>query len=309
MRVVDPAGWPWTVHRRWLPWRPRIHRAVADFWSGVDASDELNFVIGLLLSLPSVLLLPFLLIEWTLLAALFPFAVLARLCGRPWVVAARGRADDGTLVRYEARAARWGSRSLRDRAAASVARAGVPGCLGDPVSVRVAADDAAGLLRERLNSGAEITVTCLVQGFGTGKSRDGWIEGQLTAIPGLLTFRPGGLLSVTWPLLGSDDAHLALAGPADRPAVGRRVVASYPTPFGQYRVAADPHLGPVLRDLLAAGAEPIPGDLFWTMWRQDDAGSVREIARFGCRADAELLAENLAARGSRQRFWLAAGPR
>lgn len=283
---------------------------MAGLWSRTDPSDELNFVMGLLLNVPSVLLLPVLLVEWALLVVLLPFAVLARLGGRRWIVAAGGRAADGTLVRYEARAPRGGSASLRDRAAASVRADSAPTALGDPVSVPVAADLATALLRERLNSGAEITVTCLVQGFGTAKSRDGWIEGRLTAVPGLLTFRPGGFAAAAWPLLGSDDAHLALAGPADRAAVGRRVVASYTTPIRQFRIAVDPHLGPLLHDLLAAGAEPLPGgDRFWTMWRQDDAGAAREIARFGSRADAELLAENLAARGSRQLFWLAASPR
>jgi hypothetical protein len=283
---------------------------MALLWTRVDTGDELNFVMSLLLNIPSALLLPLLLIEWTLLVALLPFAVLARLVGRRWTVAARGRADDGTLVRYEARAARWGSVSLRDRAAASIRRDGAPGSLGDPVAVQVAADLVTAQLRERLNSGEDVTVTCLVQGFGTAMSRDGWIEGQLTAIPGLLSFRPGGFASATWPLLGSDDARLALAGSDDRVSVGRRVVASYGTPIGQFRVAVDPHLGPLLRDLLAAGASPSsPVALAWTMWRQDDAGAVREIARFGSRADAELLAGQLAARGSRQRFWLAAAPR
>lgn len=305
MRVVDPAGWSWTVHRRWLPWRPRVHRAVAALYSPLDGNDELNFVIGLLLNVPCALLLPVLLVEWVLLLALLPFAVLARLLGRRWTVAAYGRRDDGMRVRYEARAG--ASRALRDAAAGEIRADGAPRSLGEPVVMMVRADDVTGLERDRLRAGGEVTVACLVQGFGAAKSRDGWIEGRLTAVPGLLSFRPGGgLLPAAWPLLGSDDPHVSLAGEDDRAAVGRRVVASYATPVGRFRVAVDPHLGPLLRDLLAAGAEPWPVGVAWAMWRQDAAGEVREIARFGSRADAELLAENLAARGSRQSFWLAA---
>jgi hypothetical protein len=296
VRVVDPAGWPWTVHRRWLPWRPRIHRGVVLRGSG----DDLTFVTGLLL-------LPVLLVEWTLLIVLFPFAVLARLLGRRWTVEAHGRRGDGMLVRYSAVAS---GRDVRDAAAAEIRRAGAPSSLGEPIVTRVAADDVTDLSRARLCEGGEVTVACLVQGYGTAKSRDGWVEGRLTAVPGWLSFQPdGGHAPATWPLLGSDDPQLALAGDADRPAVGHRVIASYETPIGRFRVAVLPHVGPLLRDLLAAGAEPFTPDVAWTMWRRDNAGTVREIARFGSRADAELLAENLAARGARQHFWLAALPR
>ncbi|GIJ69730.1 hypothetical protein Voc01_046470 [Virgisporangium ochraceum] len=305
VRVVDPAGWPWTVHRRWLPWRPRVHRAVVALYSPLDGDDEPNFVTGLLLNIPCALLLPVLLVEWALLLAFLPFAVPVRLLGRRWTVAAHGRRDDGMRVRYEARAS--AARALRDTAADEIRADGAPRSLGAPVVVRVPADDATDLLRNRLRDGGEVTVACQVQGFGAAKSRDGWIEGRLTAVPGLLSFQPGGgLLPAAWPLLGSDDPHLALAGRPDRAAVGLRVVASYATPVGGFRVAVEPHLGPLLRDLLAAGAEPWPVGVAWAMWRQDAAGEVREIARFGSRADAELLAENLAARGSRQSFWLAA---
>jgi hypothetical protein len=285
VRVVDPAGWPWTVHRRWLPWRPRIVMRPS----------------------PSVLLLP---IEWVLLIALLPFALLARLPGGRWTVAADGRRNDGMLVRYEARG-RDATR-MHDAAATEIRGTGAPSSLGEPIVTRVAADDVTDHHRRRLDNGGEVTVACLVQGYGTAKSRDGWIQGRHTAVPGWLSFQPdGGHAPATWPLLGSDDPHLTLAGDADRAAVGRRVIASYATPFGRFRVAVDPHLGPLLRDLLAAGAEPFMAgpDLAWTMWRRDNAGAVREIARFGSRAEAELLAENLAARGSRQQFWLAATPR
>jgi hypothetical protein len=308
VRVVDPAGWPWTVHRRWLPWRPRVHRGLATLYSPLDGTDEPNFVIRLLLNVPCALLLPVLLLEWVLLLAFLPFVVPARLVGRRWTVAAHGRRDDGMRVRYETRSS--AARALRDTAAGEIRAGGAPRSLGEPVVVRVPADDATDLLRAELRDGGEVTVACLVQGFGAAKSRDGWVEGLLTAVPGLLSFRTGGgLAPATWPLLGSDDPHVALAGgadPADRAAVGRRVVASYDTPVGRFRVAVEPHLGPLLRDLLAAGAEPWPVGVAWTMWRRDAAGAVREIARFGSRADAELLAENLAARGSRQSFWLAA---
>lgn len=281
---MDPAGWPWTVHRRWLPWRPRAHR-----WNAVPHPP--NFVISLLLSLPVVL------IEGLLLVALLPFAVLARLLGRRCTVVAHGRRDDGTPVRYETRAGRWASGRLRDTAAAEIRDSGAPASLGSPVVVP-----------SPPHGGARGTVTCLVQGYGTATSRDGWVEGSLTAVPGLLSFRPaGGRTPATWPLLGSDSPVITLAGPADRAAVGMRVIASYPTPVGRFRVAVEPHLGAVLADLLGAGATSSgPAQQAWTMWRQDAAGAVREIARFGSRADAELLAENLAARGSRQRLWLAA---
>ncbi len=273
MRVVDPAGWPWTVHRRWLPWRPRTHR---------------YFVMTLMLKLPIVLL------EGMLLLVLLPFAVLARLLGWRGAVVAHGRRGDGTRVRYETRAGRWASGRLRDTVAAEIRDTGAPRSLGAPVAVPA-----------RMFDGA---IPCLVQGYGTATSRDGWVEGSLTAAPGLLSFHTGGgLTPATWPLLGSADPVVTLAGPADHAAVGLRVIASYPTPVGQFRVAVDPHLGPSLVKLLAAGATPTDSAQHaWTMWRQDAAGAVREIARFGSRADAELLAENLAARGSRQRFWLAA---
>jgi hypothetical protein len=310
VRVVDPAGWPWTVHRRWLPWRPQVHRGVALLWSRIDASDDLTNVMRLLLNSSSVLLLPVLLVEWALLLTLLPFAVPARLLGLPWTVATRGRRDDGMLVRYEARTSR--PAALCAAAAAEIRATGAPASLGEPVVTRVADDDATDLSRNRLADGGEVTVACLVQGYGTAKSRDGWIEGRLTAAPGWLSFQPnGGHAPATWPLVGSADPHLTLAGEADRRAVGRRVIASYGSPTGPFRVAVDPHVGPLLRDVLAAGTQPTAADpdTAWAMWRQDNAGTVREIARFGSRADAELLAANLAARGSRQHFWLAAAPR
>lgn len=295
MRVVDPAGWPWAVHRRWLPWRPRAHRAVAVPHPPVDGGHAFNFVTSLLLIGPLVL------VEWVLLLGLLPFAVPARVLGRRWTVTAHGRRGDGTRVRYEAS----GPRSLPATVAAEVRATGTPSSLGAPTVLRVAGDGTTDRLRSRLRAGGEVTVACLVQGYGTAKSRDGWIGGGLTAVPGLLSFQAGDGLA-TWPLLGSDDPHLALAGPADRAAVGMRVIASYPTPTGRFRIAVDPDLGPLLPDLLAAGAAPWPVGVAWAMWRQDAAGAVREIARFGSRADAELVAANLAARGSRQRFWLAA---
>lgn len=264
-----------------------------------------DIVTGLLLN---ALLLPVLLVEWTLLIALLPFAVPARLLSRRWTVESHGRRGDGMLVRYSAVAV-GNAAALRDAAVAEILGAGTPSSLGEPIVMRVAADDVTDLSRDRLCDGDEVTVACLVQGYGTAKSRDGWVEGRLTAVPGWLSFQPnGGHAPATWPLLGSDDPRLALAGSADRAAVGRRVIASYETPIGRFRVAVDPHVGPLLRDLLAAGAEPFMAgpDVAWTMWRRDNAGTVREIARFGSRADAELLAENLAARGARQVFWLAA---
>ena len=42
------------------------------------------------------------------------------------------------------------------------------------------------------------------------------------------------------------------------------------------------------------------------VWRRDGGGAVREVARAGCRADAEMLAYTLQARGSRHTFWVAA---
>jgi hypothetical protein len=220
-------------------------------------------------------------------------------------------------VRYRARADRWTAAALCDAVAAEIRATGAPGSpgspgslgslgsLGEPAVERVPATER---LRATLGAGGEVTVPCLVQGYGAAKSRDGWIEGRLTAVTGLLSFRTGGgLTPATWPLLGSDDPHVALAGVDDHAAVGMRVVASYETSVGRFRVAVDPHLGPLLGDLLAAGvSQPESTQQAWAMWRQDDAGAVREIARFGSRADAELLAENLAARGSRQNFWLAA---
>jgi hypothetical protein len=302
VRVVDPAGWPWAVHRRWLPWRPRAHRWVAVPHPSPGGGHAFNFVTSLLLSAPLVV------VEWVLLLGLLPVAVSARVLGWRWTVTADGRRVDGTRVRYGARAGRWASGRLRDTVAAEIRDTGAPASLGCPVAVRVAADDVTDRWRSRWNDGVEVTVACLVQGYGTATSRDGWIDGRLTAVPGLLSFRTGGgPTAATWPLLGSDDPDLALSGPADHAAVGMRVIASYATPTGRFRVAVDPHLGPLLRDLLGAGAAYTDSaQQAWAMWRQDSAGAVREIARFGSRADAELLAENLAARGSRQRVWLAA---
>jgi len=104
VRVEDPAGWPWTVRRRWLPWRPRTHRAVAALYIDVDGSNEIGFVIAVLLNIPCLLVLPVLAVEWVLLLGLLPLVVLARAAGVRFVVTARGRRQDGVRVRYEARA-------------------------------------------------------------------------------------------------------------------------------------------------------------------------------------------------------------
>ena len=282
MRVRDPAGWPWTVRRRWLPWRPRARA------------------------------LPFLAVEWLLLVLLLPLVLPARLLGVRWVVAARGRRPDGVRVRYEAVAPRWASRRMRDTAAAQIEADGEPHALGpgQPVPGRV--DEATDRLRQRLRDGDEIRIDCHVQGFGAAKARDGWFRGRITAGPGLLSFdHMRGFETISWVLPGvlpgGDDVRVALAGPDERAAVGDAVVASYVTAAGPFRVAVDPALGPLLADVLAAGTETVPAaDASVFVWRRDGGGAVREVARAGCRADAEMLAYTLEARGSRHTFWVAA---
>src|SRR5688572_7402977 len=114
-----------------------------------DAGDELTFVMGLLLN---VLLLPVLLVEWTLLIALVPFAVPARLLSRRWTVEAHGRRGDGMLVRYSAVAV-GDAAALRDAATAEILGVGTPSSLGEPIVTRVAADHVTDLSRDRLCDG------------------------------------------------------------------------------------------------------------------------------------------------------------
>jgi hypothetical protein len=42
----------------------------------------------------------------------------------------------------------------------------------------------------------------------------------------------------------------------------------------------------------------------WTVWRQDDNGNRFEVARYGSRAEAELLAATMEARGHKQIYWV-----
>jgi hypothetical protein len=310
VRIEDPAGWPWAVGRHWLPWRPLTHRAVAFLYVGISDGDEISFAVSLLFNIPCALLLPFVVVEWLLLLTLLvPFMLVTQVFGMRRTVVARGRRDDGIRVRYAALARPWRSTLLRDTAVTEIRTYGAPRSLGDPIEVRGRSDSAAGRLREDLRAGKEVRVECHVQGYGASNSRQGWIKGRVTALPGLLTFElPQGFRPTSWLLPGSEDVRIALAGPDDRAAIGDRVVAAYLTADGPFRIAVEPHLGPLLRDLVEAGAAPVlgPADRSWTMWRQDDVGTVREIARFGCRADAELVAVNLEARGSTQKFWVAA---
>jgi len=308
VRVEDPAGWPWTVRRRWLPWRPRTHRAVAALYIDVDGSNEIGFVIAVLLNIPCLLVLPVLAVEWVLLLGLLPLVVLARAAGVRFVVTARGRRQDGVRVRYEARAPRWGSLRSCAAAAAEIRADGVPHSLGEPHAVLGSTDQDTEALRQKLRDGDEVRVDCEVQGFGVARSRDDWFTGQITAFPGLLSFdHQRGFETISWPLPGSDDVRVALAGPQERAAVGKKVVACYATASGPFRIAVAPALGPLLADMIAAGAEGAPAaDPSWVVWRRDGSGAVREIAAAGSRADAEVLAGTLEAKGSRHTFWVAA---
>jgi hypothetical protein len=246
-------------------------------------------------------------VEWPLLVLLLPLALLARLVGMPWVVAARGRRADGVRVRHEAVAPRWGSGRLRDAAAAQIEADGEPRALGPARPVLGNADEATERLRQRLRDGDEIRVDCHVQGFGAAKARDGWFQGRITAAAGRLSFDHMGVSWVLPGVLPGDDVRVALAGPEERDAIGDAVVASYETATGPFRVAVDPALGPLLPDMLAAGTGAVPAaDASVFVWRRDGGGAVREVARAGCRADAEMLAYTLERRGSRHTFWVAA---
>jgi hypothetical protein len=280
---------------------------VAFLYEDLADWNEITFVIGLLLNIPCMLMLPLLLAEWLLLLALLPFVLLARGLGMRWVVTARGRREDGVRVRYEALAERWAAGELSQTVAAEIRMRGAPSSLGAPVTVRGEADTQTDKLRDRLREGSEVQLDAFVQGYGWAESRNDWIEGRITAIPGWLSFQPQmGLESASWFLPGGDDVRLELVGVAERAVVGPRVVASYCTADGPFRIAVEPRLGPLLPDVIAAGVGPVrPGEAkSWTLWRRSETGGVREVARFTTRPDAEALAANLHARASRQQFWV-----
>ncbi|MDH2413687.1 hypothetical protein [Nocardioides sp. CER19] len=101
MKVHDPSGQVWRVHRRWLPWNPRIRDVESmpdgssfDFFDGVDdlggAVAALAIGLVVLVLLPIVALLMITGVELVLVLAVLPFAVAGRMVfGRKWWVQVR----------------------------------------------------------------------------------------------------------------------------------------------------------------------------------------------------------------------------
>ncbi|MFI2104627.1 hypothetical protein ACH436_15125 [Isoptericola sp. NPDC019693] len=96
MRVTTPGGDTFRVHRRWLPWRPRMRDVDATSsspWDLADLDGELPVVAVVLLGVAVVVLLPLVLLtllflgEALVLLLLLPAFVLARVAfGKPWTV-------------------------------------------------------------------------------------------------------------------------------------------------------------------------------------------------------------------------------
>jgi len=89
VNVVDPNGARWTVRRRVLPWRRRVHgvEGLGDLADFVPVDDGLfGFIAGLVL-IPVVLVFALVIGEVLVLLLLLPVFVLLRVAfGRPWIV-------------------------------------------------------------------------------------------------------------------------------------------------------------------------------------------------------------------------------
>ena len=131
MKVHDPSGRPWHVHRRWLPWNPRLREVEPDIGGGFDFLDGVDDIggavvaiaLGILFALlaPVILLLLITGVELVLLLAVLPFALAGRvLFGRRWwVQVRRGR----HLVREEM-VGDWQASGLRIHDLADLIRRG-----------------------------------------------------------------------------------------------------------------------------------------------------------------------------------------
>ncbi|WP_300678596.1 hypothetical protein [Nocardioides sp.] len=111
MKVKDPSGQTWRVHRRWVPWNPKARKLKPDrdltsILDGIDGVDDLaGLALALVLGLLFVLLAPILIlvmltgVEFILILAVLPFAIVGRMFfgKRWWVQVRRGR----TLEREE----------------------------------------------------------------------------------------------------------------------------------------------------------------------------------------------------------------
>jgi hypothetical protein len=100
VKVHDPSGQVWRVHRRWAPWNPRRRRALDLDLNPFGLVDGVDSVHGLLLALAAgivlALLLPIVLLvlvtgaEVLLILVVLPFAIGGRmLLGRKWWVQVR----------------------------------------------------------------------------------------------------------------------------------------------------------------------------------------------------------------------------
>jgi hypothetical protein len=100
MKVIDPQGQTWRVHRRWLPWNPKSPK-LAENADGLsvdvpDVGDDLGivgvvlFFVALILLIPFIALLVLIGIELILFAVVLPFAVVGRMFfGKHWWVQTR----------------------------------------------------------------------------------------------------------------------------------------------------------------------------------------------------------------------------
>ncbi|MEU2198518.1 hypothetical protein [Isoptericola sp. NPDC019482] len=96
MKITTPSGATFRVHRRLLPWRPRLREVdptSASPWDLPDADGELPVVAVILLGIAIVVLLPLIVLlllllgEILVLLLLLPAFVLARVAfGKPWIV-------------------------------------------------------------------------------------------------------------------------------------------------------------------------------------------------------------------------------
>lgn len=138
MKVHSPDGRKWRITRRWVPWRRRTKGWIGDALdlgpTGLThglGDDPISAIIG---AIVLVIMLPFLVIavlvglvalaELAVLLAVFPFALLARVCfGTHWYVEIR----EGFRPYWECEAGDWQASTQRIHdIAAAIARGELP---------------------------------------------------------------------------------------------------------------------------------------------------------------------------------------